>query len=104
MKTAFTLLLLASCFLLSFAQSRRPVYNPCLLKDSVDKHLEFVKLNASRIFTDTFDCRQSLFDSIGSRYIRSGDKKYLDALTYIRTSGASKKVEDLYTEVIRKFI
>jgi hypothetical protein len=104
LKIVFLLLLLAWGSLPSFSQSRRPVYNPCLLKDSVDKHLEFIKLNVSRIFIDTFDCRQSLFDSIGSRYIRTGDKKYLDALTYLRTSGASKKVEDLYTEVIRKFI
>ena len=72
--------------------------------DSVDKHIEFIKLNASRIFIDTFDCRQSLFDSIASRYVITRDKKYLDVFTYLGSSSASSKVEGLYTEVIRKFI
>jgi hypothetical protein len=104
MKSTFTTLLVVFFSLVSFSQSRRPVYNPCLLTDSVDKHLEFIKLNASRIFIDTFECRQTLFDSIASRYIASRDKKYLDMLSYIRTSSASAKVEELYTEVIRKLI
>jgi hypothetical protein len=104
MKSIFTILLLACSFLITSAQSKRLVYNPCVLKDSVDKHLEFIKLNASGVFNDTFECRQALFDSIAARYISSGNKKYLDALTYIRNSSAAAKVEDLYTEVIRKLV
>jgi hypothetical protein len=101
----FGFLLFFTAFIsLAFSQGRRPVYNPCILKDSLDKHLEFIKLNASRIFIDTFECRQSLFDSMASRYLRSGDKKYLDVLSYIHSSSAAQKVEGLYTEVLRKLI
>ncbi|MES2621741.1 MAG: hypothetical protein V4615_12900 [Bacteroidota bacterium] len=102
-KLAF-LILISGIPLFSSAQSKRPVYNPCFLMDSAEKHLEFIKLNASRIFIDTFDCRQMLLDSIGAHYSRTKDKKYLDALTYIRNSSASAKVENLYTDVIRKFV
>lgn len=72
--------------------------------DSVEKHLEFIKLNANRVFVDSFDCRQMLFDSIAAQYLRSNDTKFIDALNYLRNSSASSKVEGLYTDVIRKFI
>lgn len=87
-----------------FSQSIRPIYNPCLLADSVEKRLDFIRLNASRIFLDTADCKQQLFDSIAEQYVRTKDKKYLDALSYLRNSSASNKVEDLFTDVIRKLV
>ncbi len=87
-----------------FSQSNRPVYNPCVLSDSVEKRLDFIRLNASRIFLDTADCKQQLFDSIAEQYVRTKDKKYLDALSYLRNSSASNKVENLYTDVIRKLV
>ena len=104
MKLVLAILFSVFCFQISFSQSKKPVYYPCFLMDSVDKHLEFIKLNASRIFIDSFDCRQMLFDSIGALYLRTKDKKYLDALSYIRNSSAAAKVENLYTDVIRKFV
>lgn len=88
----------------SSAQVKKLNYHPCFLKDSVDKHLDFIRLNASRIFIDSFDCKQMLFDSIGALYLSTSEKKYLDALTYIRNSSAASKVENLYTDVIRRFI
>lgn len=87
-----------------FSQTIRPVYNPCVLADSIEKKLDFIRLNASRIFSDTADCKQQLFDSIAGQYLRTKDKKYLDALSYLRNSSASNKVEDLYTDVIRKLV
>jgi hypothetical protein len=69
--------------------------------DSVDKRLEFIRLNALRIFTDTADCKQQLFDSIAVAYIQSGNVKYLDMLSSLHNSSAYNKVEDLYTDVIR---
>jgi hypothetical protein len=104
MKLVVTILLSAFCLLNSFGQSRKPVYYPCFLMDSADKHLDFIRLNAGRIFIDSFDCRQMLFDSIASLYSRTKNRKYLDALAYIRTSSAAAKVEDLYTDVIRRFV
>lgn len=100
--TTALLLLLSVC--LTQAQNTKPVYHPCFLMDSVEKHLDFIRLNASRIFIDSFDCKQKLFDSIAEAYVRSKDKKYLDALTYMRTSSASEKVENLYTDVIRRLV
>lgn len=98
------LLLFFGISIVTFAQSKRPVYYPCFLMDSTEKNLEFIKLNASRIFIDSFDCRQMLFDSIGALYSRTKDKKYFDALNYIRNSSAATMVENLYTDVIRKFV
>jgi hypothetical protein len=72
--------------------------------DSVEKHLEFIKLNASRIFLDSFDCKQMLFDSIAAGYVQTRDKKYLDALSYLSNSSAAAKVENFYTDVLRTFV
>ncbi len=72
--------------------------------DSVDKHLDFIRQNASRIFIDSFDCKQMLFDSITVQYIRTKEKRYIDALTYIHNSSAAKQVENLYTDEIRKLV
>lgn len=82
-------------------QAQRPVYHPCFLMDSVDKHLMFIQQNVKRVFVDSFDCRQTLLDSITQKYLRSNDKKYLDALNYIRLIGA-EKVENLYTDVVTR--
>jgi hypothetical protein len=103
MKGFITALLLL--LTIGFAQAQtKPVYHPCFLMDSVEKNLDFIRLNASRIFIDSFDCKQKLFDSIAEGYVRSKDKKYLDALSYMRTSSASEKVENLYTDVIRRLV
>lgn len=85
------------------AQSRKINYSPCYLKDSVDRHLDFIKLNSSRIFKDSSDCRQSLIDSIGDRYLRTRQTMYLDVLASIRQNPAAK-AEDLYTDIITRFI
>jgi hypothetical protein len=93
--------ILLTALRLATAQSAKPVYNPCLLMDSVEKHLDFIRLNASRIFSDTADCKQNLFDSLAVGYLQSNNKKYLDVLAYLRNSTAADKVENLYTDVIR---
>jgi hypothetical protein len=100
--TSFFIALL--CLATAYAQSVKPGYNPCLLSDSVEPRLDFIRLNAVRIFGDTADCKQRLFDSIGANYIRTKDKKFLDVLSCLRTSSAANKVENLYTDVIRKFV
>lgn len=70
--------------------------------DSIDKNLTFIQQNAQRVFADTFDCRQVLLDSIAIHYTRTKDRKYLDALNSIRNNGADK-VENLYTDIIKRF-
>lgn len=85
------------------AQSAKPVYHPCFLLDSVDKRLDFIKANASRVFVDSFDCKETLLDSIGKLYIRSKNKKYLDVLTSI-LQNPNAKVEGLYIDVIKDFL
>ncbi len=80
---------------------QKPVYHPCFLMDSVDKHLDFIKRNAQKVFVDSFDCRQTLMDSITSKYLSTKNKKYLDALQGIRVYG-NDKVEDLYTDIIKR--
>ncbi|MFN8285491.1 MAG: hypothetical protein U0V74_02000 [Chitinophagales bacterium] len=99
------LLLLLICVaagITSYAQ-RKPVYHSCFLMDSVDKNLEFIRLNASRIFTDSVDCKQTLLDSIAIHYTQSKDKKYLDVLSSIRQN-PNAKVENNYTDIIKRFI
>jgi hypothetical protein len=99
-------LLFIACTLLTIAldaQSKKPVYHPCFLLDSVEQRLDFIKANASRIFVDTFDCKETLLDSISVLYVRSKDKKYLDALAAIRQNPYAK-VEGLYIDVIKKFV
>jgi hypothetical protein len=71
--------------------------------DSVEKRLDFIKYNASRIFTDTIECKQALLDSIAAKYIASNNNRYLDALATIRQN-PNAKVADLYTDVIRLII
>ncbi len=83
------------------AQAHKTVYYPCFLMDSIDKHLLFIQQNAQRIFIDSFECRQILLDSIAVKYLRQKDKKYLDALSAIRTNGG-EKVENLYTDIVKR--
>ena len=85
------------------AQSKKAIYHPCFLLDSVDKHLDFIRQNASRIFTDTVDCKQTLLDSIAQRYTGTKNSKYLEALSAIRQN-PNAKVEDLYTDIVKRFI
>ncbi len=96
---SLTLLLAA---LNSYCQTK-PVYHSCFLMDSVEKRLDFIRLNASRIFTDSVDCKQTLLDSIAVHYLQSKDKKYLDALSSIRQN-PNAKVENNYTDIIKRFI
>ena len=70
--------------------------------DSVEARLPFIQQNAYRIFTDTFDCRQMLLDNIGAMYVKTGDKKYLTALENIHQR-AGEKVENFYTDIIKRF-
>lgn len=85
------------------AQTAKPVYHPCFLLDSVDKRLDFIKTNAAKVFVDSFDCKETLLDSIGMLYMRTKNKKYLDVLTSI-LQNPNAKVEGLYIDVIRKFL
>ena len=87
----------------SGAQVKRINYNPCFLMDSVDRLLDFIQRNATRIFADTNDCRQALLDSVAAKYITTNKIKYLDALTNIRQNPGAK-VEDLYTDIIKRLI
>lgn len=86
----------------SYCQTRKAVYHPCFLMDSIDKNLTFIQQNTFRVFADTLDCRQTLLDSIAVQYTRSKDKKYLDALNNIRNNGA-ERVENLFTDIIKRF-
>lgn len=95
------LMILVTSFLAAQPKSK-PTYNACLLKDSIDKNLVFIQQNINRIFTDTADCKQTLLDSIGVQYINTKNKKYLDALTNLRNVGTDK-VQDYYTDVIKRF-
>lgn len=70
--------------------------------DSVEEKLPFVQQNALKIFNDTFDCRQALLDSIGSKYLQTRDKKYLGALETIHQR-AGDKAENFYTDIIKRF-
>jgi|ERR1043165_662505 hypothetical protein len=102
MKSGLFILLLF-CGFFCFGQLAKPVYHPCLLLDSVEAKLSFIQLNAWRVFTDTADCKEDLLGKIGSLYISSKDKKYLDALSAIRQN-QSAKVEELYTDLIKRII
>ena len=94
-------------FLFAFAnteaQTRRINYHPCFLLDSVEQRLAFIKVNAGRIFVDTFDCKESLLDSIANGFIRSGETKYLDVLSVIGQN-PNAKVEGLYTDILKRFV
>ncbi len=86
-----------------FGQAKKPVYHPCFLMDSVEAHLPFIQQNAYRIFLDdTLGCRQMLLDNIGVLYVKTGDKKYLTTLEVIHQR-ASDKVENFYTDIIKRF-
>ncbi len=104
LKRVAFIFLLALFYQPSFSQAGKAIYHPCFLMDSVENHLDFIRLNASRIFIDSFDCKQMLFDSITAQYIRTKQKKYIDALTYIHSSSAAHLVENLYTDVLRKLV
>lgn len=97
------LLLLLGMFNSASSQTRKANYHPCFLMDSIDKNLAFIRLNAPRIFIDSFDCRQDLLDSIGIKYLQTRKPLYLDALAAIRQNPAAK-VEELYTDVITRFM
>ena len=81
------------------AQGRKVNYHPCFLLDSIEQRLAFIKQNASRIFTDSADCKETLLDSVAIGYIRTKDVKYLDALAAIRQNPAAK-ADGLFTDVI----
>jgi len=85
------------------AQKPKPVYHPCFLMDSVDARLLFIQQNATRVFVDTFDCRQELLNKIAGLYTSTKNKKYLDALAAIRQN-PSAKVEELYTDPVTRII
>ena len=102
-KVTIVCLLATVVFNHTIAQHAKPVYHPCFLMDSVEKNLVFIERNALRVFADTFDCRQTLLDSIASKYIATKNKKYLDALNNIRVY-ANEKVENLYTDIIRRMV
>lgn len=87
----------------AFAQKAKPVYHPCFIMDSAETKLSFIQLNAARIFTDTVECKQNLLDNMVSLYIKTNDKKYLDALSAIRQN-PSAKVEELYTDVVKRLV
>ena len=86
----------------AFSQKAKPVYHPCFLMDSVESKLSFIQLNATRIFTDTVECKDNVLNNIAALYIKSKDKKYLDALSAIRQN-PNAKVEELYTDIIKRF-
>lgn len=82
---------------------KKPAYHPCNLLDSADIRLEFIRLNAGRIFDDTSDCRQELLNAIAEKYIASKDEKYLAALSSIRQN-TQAKVEEFYTDPINRLL
>jgi hypothetical protein len=85
------------------AQATKPNYLPCFLMDSVDARLDFIQRHASRIFVDSFDCRQTLIDSIGSRFLATKNNKYLDALSAIRQNPLAH-TDNLYTDLVKRFV
>lgn len=91
------------CSFSSFSQTKKSVYHPCFLMDSVEKNLPFIQQHISRVFADTFDCRQTLLDNIAIEYSRTRDNKYLDALSLIRQN-PKVKVQDFYTDIIKRFV
>lgn len=97
----FTLFVLAAQFVQ--AQKAKPVYHPCFLMDSAGQKLAFIQYNASRIFTDTVDCKQRLLNKIAGLYIETKEKKYLDALSAIRQN-PNAKVDELYTDIVKRLI
>ncbi len=100
----FCFLIFFSCAtLISFSQSKKPIYHPCFLMDSVAKNITFIQYNIKRIFIDTLECRQTLLDNIAIEYNRSRDKNYLDALSLIRQYPGIN-VEGLYTDIIKRLI
>ncbi|HLP18804.1 MAG TPA: hypothetical protein VK174_00810 [Chitinophagales bacterium] len=99
----FLLLALVTIASAAFSQKAKPVYHPCFLTDSVDARLVFIQQNAARIFTDTIDCKENLLDKIADLYIKTKDKKYLGALSAIRQNPAAK-VEELYTDIVKRLI
>lgn len=86
-----------------WAQAVKPAYQACLLKDSVEKKYDFIRLNSSRIFTDSMECKQALLDTIAAYYIDGKDKKYLDLLSTIRQN-PNAKVSNNYTDIVKRII
>jgi hypothetical protein len=99
----FCFLFSMACVLTAKAQISKPSYHPCFLLDSVDAKLDFIKLNAAKIFVDTFDCRQTLLDTIASKYLAAKETKYLDALAAIRQN-QHIDVGNFYTDITKHFI
>jgi hypothetical protein len=98
-----TIFFLLAISVLAPAQSKKINYQPCFLKDSVEKRLAFIVPNAGRIFVDSFECREALLDSIASCYERTKDTKYLMALAYIRQNPRANAGE-LYTDIIKHLV
>ena len=99
----FFLLLLVTIASSGFSQKAKQVYHPCFLTDSIDARLVFIQQNAARIFTDTIDCKENLLGKIVDLYIKTKDKKCLSALSVIRQNPAAK-VEELYTDIVKRLI
>ncbi len=98
-----SILVLLLFVMISTAQSRKVNYHPCFLTDSVDSKLTFIKQNAGRIFIDSFDCKETLLDSIAIRFVRTKELKYLDALTAIQQNPYAK-ADGLFTDVVRLLV
>jgi hypothetical protein len=83
------------------AQAKKKIYHPCFLMDSVEQHLDFIRLNSAKVFTDTFECRQALLNKIADEYIHTHQLKYLETLAAIRQN-PNAKAADLFTDVMKK--
>lgn len=101
----FRLVLFAILLLLfgNLSAQKKTIYQPCFLIDSVDSRLDFIRINASRIFDDTSDCKPELLGALAARHLATKEEKYLSALSAIRQN-PSAKVEELYTDLIQRFL
>lgn len=98
---ALVLLLVCAQFL--DAQNKSAAYNSCLLKDSIDKHLETIRLSPARVFTDSAQCKRELLDSIANKFLTTSDKKYLGVLTSIAQNSKSK-IEGEFQDVMKMLV
>lgn len=104
-KHLLSVLFLLAALAIAKAQtgSSKPVYHPCFLMDSIDKNLEFIRVNSSKVFVDTFDCKDEVLRKIALRFIETKSVTYLNALSSIRQN-PNAKVEELYTDIVKLII
>lgn len=88
---------------ISISAQGKIFYHSCALKDSVDKHMEFIRLNASRIFADTSDCKQALLDSIAAGFMKTKNAKYLNELSAIRQNPKAQ-VDEYFTDLMKHLV